>query len=943
MEPKDSLQSLIMENDITESNAVVGVTHKPIMKGGPSLSQEPTIFSRDLKNDSCSIVAFEMQNYGNSNIAEGSSLKVINLSDFIPTVCEDGSYQTVLVSQSNSNLIETSQTAPQQSQILLLASEPVLSSPVQDGLRTETIQEKILENQKYFGICRICANEILEGLPLFHNQGLTLEIIEKIHRCLPIKVSVNDGFPQHVCDECVSKLDIADDLFKLSIVGNAKLQAMNNSWTQHVKKENIPNEMGDKNPDGIVSSEEMVVQGTEQTSTEIVPQENAEISNVEIMPQRDTDIPQSIEMIQESLVLSKNIKIISQGNSEASQSFEMGPPKEEQMEEPFEAVVDVDDQSMIDSPQLPNTNREKREWHCNDCGFVALSQSSLKLHIEAQHNECSSEVKHKHPSEEKLFSCEFCDKNFQTEVKWKRHVLSHTKLPMQERDSGEKCTKCGEEFFSVKELQRHLKDVHNLKPDRKYECDICGRCYGNASGLNIHRATHSNETPYLCDICGKSFKHRANLRCHKRSHGNETHRHACDICPKLFPSKFHLNEHRNVHLNITPYSCTVCDKKFHRRIQLRQHKTVHNSGSTFECPQCGAGFNRRGNMTQHMKRHSNERKFSCKVCKQSFETLSEVVQHRREHTVQEIKDNSEEKKQLTCSQCPKIFSTSKGLEEHTKTHSNISFECELCNKQLSNRRTLEYHIRSFHTQERPFSCQFCSMSFLSREACTVHERLHTGEKPYTCRECNMSFRCSSNLAQHLGTHNDDRPWACDQCPKRFKRNGILLVHMRTHTGEKPFCCDICGRRFTQKNDMLKHQQTHTTNQNFVCGECHWPFYTRKELNKHRRTHHVISRAVKTTNSEPKLPSQSQALVISDNMINFPITILEGSDVVVHQIEDLRHAQILEIDPLLQGVVPDSQILTIQSASNSTDPQLTSFASGSGTTLSVIPSCSQQNW
>lgn len=924
MEPGITLQSVNMENKINVSNPLVGVTNGTMNKSHTNLSHNTSAYNGELKNNSCSIVAFEMQDFSDPGITEGPSLKVINLSDFIPTVCTDGSYHTVVVSEANSSIIGTGHTVPQQSQILLLASEPVVTGSGQDCLSSETIQENNLKHQKYFGICRICANETLDGLPLFHNQGLTFEIVEKIHRCLPIKVSINDGFPQHVCDDCISKLDIADDLFKLSLEGNAKLQAMNFSWAQPIVNEkNISNEKSGKNTDEIVENNKMVPQRN-QTAQSAVPQENAEVSNtnnLEIVPQGSTDLAQSIEIC-------PNIKIIPLQNDGVSESFEL-KTKENPKEESFEHIV-VSEAANV--TEVPNINHNQREWPRNDSNLVASSQSSLDLHKEAKQNELIQ----KSLSEEELFSCKYCDKNFQSKIDWKKHVLSHT---------SHKCIKCSEEFPTSKDVQRHLKDVHNLKLDRRYDCDICGRFYNNASGLDIHRATHSNETPYLCDICGKSFKHRANLRCHKRSHGNEneTHRHACDICPKSFPSKFHLSEHKNVHMNITPYSCTVCDKKFHRRIQLRQHKTVHNSDSTFECPECGASFNRRGNMTQHMKRHSKERKFSCKVCQESFDTLSDVVQHRRQHTVQELKENSEEKEQFTCSHCHKIFSSSKGFEDHMKTHSNASFECDLCNKHLSNRRTLEYHIRSFHTQERPYACQFCTMSFVSREACIVHERLHTGEKPYTCPECSMSFRSPSNLAQHLKTHKDERPWACNLCPKRFKRNGILLVHMRTHTGEKPFCCDICGRRFTQKNDMLKHQQTHTaTNQNYVCSECHWPFHTRKELNKHRRTHHIVSRTENTTRCEPILPSQSQALVISDNMVNFPITILEASDVVVHQIEDLGQAQILEIDPMLHSVDPDSQILTNQStASESAAPQLTSFVSG--TTVSVIPPCSQQNW
>lgn len=120
--------------------------------------------------------------------------------------------------------------------------------------------------------------------------------------------------------------------------------------------------------------------------------------------------------------------------------------------------------------------------HCSDCDFVAAQQSSPKPHNEAKHNGSLDETRQKHSSEVQLFSCDYCDKNFQTEIRWKKHVLSHTKLAMQQKGSSKKCIMCSEEFLSAKDLQRHSKEVHGLKTERKYDCDICGRSYSNASG-----------------------------------------------------------------------------------------------------------------------------------------------------------------------------------------------------------------------------------------------------------------------------------------------------------------------------------------------------------------------------------------------------------------------------------------------------------------------------
>lgn len=860
-----------------ENQPMTMVLNKPAMKpqvAAPSLSSD--IVSHEEPYKTYNVDSIEVQNLFVPPKSLDIPVKVTSFPEFSISNQIDN---VILGTESNSSQMEISQPSTHPSQILLLSPQPVLDSSDMDNFpaiipsilsSSHTLEEtpvaqgqNIAQNQKYCGICRICALQTEKFLPLFHGEGITLGLVEKIHQCLPIKVSQTDDLPQQICSDCTSKLNLCHNFINLSIEGSVKLKSVLTSWSKsEIQEEECS----------------VIVEATEEN--------NGDMPNIDVSTPREADTNQHI----------------------------LEPQISTSNEEDHSIVLNFDTGDFVTSRRPALT--KDRQWSCDECDFQASRQSALTLHKQNKHKmeqNVSEPVKNIDLSQEEenlLFVCEFCDKKFLSKRKWKKHILCHTKSGPQDREIIQACSVCSETFSNSKNLQEHLKNVHNLDEESKYNCDKCDKSFRLSRSLDIHLATHSNETPYLCDICGKSFKHGSNLSSHKKSHADSkaTHRHACDLCPKSFPSKFHLSEHKNVHLNLTPYPCGICGKKFHRRIQLRQHRIIH-SQSSYECPQCGVAFNRRGNMTQHMKRHMKELKFTCKVCKESFQTLSEVVQHRRQHTEQELTNFTKEPPGPS------------GSQPDTK------FQCEICNKQLSNRRTLDYHVRSYHTQERPYHCQYCTESFVSREGCLVHERHHTGEKPYSCSECEMRFRCSSNLAQHLKTHRDDRPWACSHCPKSFKRKGILAVHMRTHTGEKPFCCDMCGRRFAQKNDMLKHQQTHTAaKQTFVCGDCSWSFHTRKELNKHRRAHHINSRVESNLNCISVLPSHSQAVLITDDFCHYPVTIVEGSDVIVQQIEDIgEHSQIVEVNPnesnpqivhftddsLLQAVVSESQILTIQ--------------------------------
>ena len=56
-------------------------------------------------------------------------------------------------------------------------------------------------------------------------------------------------------------------------------------------------------------------------------------------------------------------------------------------------------------------------------------------------------------------------------------------------------------------------------------------------------------------------------------------------------------------------------------------------------------------------------------------------------------------------------------------------------------------------------------------------------------------------------HSDVRPYKCDFCNQAFRKSYAKKVHMTIHTGEKPFRCDICGNQFRRSGDMNKHKKT----------------------------------------------------------------------------------------------------------------------------------------
>ncbi|KAM3593509.1 uncharacterized protein V6R79_014549 [Siganus canaliculatus] len=208
----------------------------------------------------------------------------------------------------------------------------------------------------------------------------------------------------------------------------------------------------------------------------------------------------------------------------------------------------------------------------------------------------------------KNFTCQECQKAFNSVEKLKVHSYSHTgERPY--RCSHPDCTKA---FVSKYKLLRHMA-THS--PEKNHKCSYCEKMFHRKDHLKNHLHTHDPyKEAYTCQECGKSYNTKLGFKRHLALHAANSGDLTCQVCLQPFPNTGVLLEHLKTHAGKSSggtkekkHCCEHCERRFYTRKDVRRHMVVHTGRKDFLCQYCAQRFGRKDHLTRHMKKsHARE-------------------------------------------------------------------------------------------------------------------------------------------------------------------------------------------------------------------------------------------------------------------------------------------------------------------------------------------------
>ncbi|XP_070546781.1 zinc finger protein 37-like [Ptychodera flava] len=294
------------------------------------------------------------------------------------------------------------------------------------------------------------------------------------------------------------------------------------------------------------------------------------------------------------------------------------------------------------------------------------------------------------------------------------------------------------------------------------------------------------------------------------------------------------------------FQCADCGKSFRMEKRYSLHMELHKTEGPQKrrrkanvrnkCNDCGRVFRRLKEYSEHMQKHRRDAKLQrnqCRICGTHHKTLKILEAH--------VSSEHPGEKPFACEICRNTFLTKVGKYKHIKEiHGDSMLQCDQCDMAFRSTGALVQHKKTKHTPLELWNhvCDVCSKRFPYKSVLQTHIMTsHSDKRNFHCQVCGKGFKGRRTYREHMHTHDREKPYMCEQCGKSFRRRAHLTDHAAVHTKEKNFLCDYCGKSFSNKANLYVHRRQHTGVRPVVCKICGQGFHRQRYLAKHMEKIH----------------------------------------------------------------------------------------------------------
>ncbi|XP_077514692.1 uncharacterized protein LOC144125304 [Amblyomma americanum] len=426
---------------------------------------------------------------------------------------------------------------------------------------------------------------------------------------------------------------------------------------------------------------------------------------------------------------------------------------------------------------IQEAHTEKVIYTCEPCGHLSLDFTVHQEHTKSHGSGGKVAPRKPEPSSRsgEPVQCPLCKKDFKNNRTLKEHIKRHPRAVRHV------CELCGEGITTNVALIKHL-NRHNKESARKYRCLFCSKCFQTIFSVSRHmKNIHLFDHEHGCELCPHKFatvKEKADhmTKAHVVATPKGKRVHKCADCSFETENLGRFERHRASHTGVYPYECPDCPRRFAAKEELSRHMHIIHPKGQQNCPHCPRLFQDQLEFDTHLQLHRTGQSYPCTECGHHFESAEVLLEHSK------------------------------------KRHApDLAYECRLCHQRFCNIGQRVTHVRKYHPRVllKSHVCDICGSAFRYQSGLSVHKlEKHTGRaegRLFECDYCGKVFGRSNVLAMHLRLHTNERPYLCQHCGLTFRNPTNLKYHtVNMHTKNYAVSCPICSRGFVVRRKLAKH-------------------------------------------------------------------------------------------------------------------------------------------